>query len=248
MKKFLLASAALVAFAAGAQAADLGAPRMPIAAAVVAPAFNWTGFYVGGSIGYWTSAMDVRDPVVGAATSGRPNPNGVKIGAHIGYLNQFANNFVVGLEGDLSWLGGTSRNGAVAGFPGQFWRARGSYDASLRGIAGVAADRALLYVTGGLALADFQGCGIVGVGAPCVAGTNFGGVRAGWTVGAGVAYAITQNVSVRGEYLYADYGSKTYAMPGNPGGLGRVQASTHTVRLGLSYHFSTGPSAVVARY
>jgi len=103
-----------------------------------------------------------------------------------------------------------------------------------------------LYVTGGLALADFQGCGTVG--GPCVAGTNFGGARAGWTVGAGVAYAITQNVSVRGEYLYADYGSKTYAMPANPGGLGRVQASTHTVRLGLSYHFSTGSSAVVARY
>lgn len=246
MKKLLVATGALLALAGSAGAADLGAPRTPIASAIVSPAFSWTGFYVGGHIGYLGSSLTARDPAV-PLSNGSPNPNGVKLGGHIGYRHQFANNFVLGIEGDLSWLGASYRNGATAGAPNQFWRARATYDASVRATAGLAVDKALLYVTGGLAMAEFQGCGIIGAGTPCLAGTNFSGMRTGWTVGTGLAYAITPNVSVRGEYLYADYGTKTYVMPGNPGGTGQVRANTHTVRIGLSYQFSSG-SAVVARY
>uniref|UniRef100_UPI0013D5B791 outer membrane protein n=1 Tax=Klebsiella pneumoniae TaxID=573 RepID=UPI0013D5B791 len=70
--------------------------------------------------------------------------------------------------------------------------------------------------------------------------------RVGWTLGAGVEYAITQNWTVRGEYLYANYGSKTFSTPA--GVTPSVSLQTHKFRLGVNYLFSTGPAAVVARY
>ena len=118
-------------------------------------------------------------------------------------------------------------------------------DGSVRGSLGIAADRVLLYATGGLAFLNVGGCTVPNVGAPCIAGTSFSGTRIGWTAGAGLAYAINNNWSVRAEYLYANYGTKTFTPPAYTA---RVSNETHTVRLGVSYMFTTGPSAVVARY
>ncbi len=43
-------------FVAPALAADI-APRMPVKAPVIAPAYNWSGFYIGGHVGYgWDPA------------------------------------------------------------------------------------------------------------------------------------------------------------------------------------------------
>ncbi|MBL8568467.1 MAG: porin family protein [Phreatobacter sp.] len=246
MKKLLLAGSLLSAFVSGAGAADLGAPRGPVATAVVAPTFNWTGFHAGADLGYWTGSTALSLPAL-AGTNGRPSPSGVKLGGHIGYLHQFANNLVLGLEGDLSWLGGRNRDGVLDGFPASFYRVRGNWDGSIRAAAGFAADRALIYTTAGVAFINTTGCGY-NIAPPCVAGTAFGGTRVGWTVGAGLAYAVTSNVSVRGEYLYANYGTRDYATPSSAGGTTRFRLDTHTVRLGLSYHFTTGPSAVVVRY
>lgn len=245
MKTLLLAGAALAALAAGAQAADLGGPRGPVAAVVVAPVFNWTGFYVGADIGYWASTGAIGYP--NSIFSATANPSGIKLGGHVGYRHQFVNNFVLGLEADLSWLGGSNREGGVVNSPANAARVRGVWDASIRGTAGFAIDRALLYASGGVAFLQTNGCSAA-VGGPCIANSQFGGTRTGWTVGAGLAYAVTPNVAIRGEYLYANYGTRTYATPSVASTLTSQKIDTHTVRLGMSYLFSTGPSAVVARY
>ena len=55
MKKFLLAVAAVVLGSASVQAADLAAHYTK--APMMATAYNWTGFYVGGNVGgQWGSA------------------------------------------------------------------------------------------------------------------------------------------------------------------------------------------------
>jgi outer membrane immunogenic protein len=247
MKKLLLAGVAAMALAFGAQAADLGVPRGAVAGVVVAPVFSWTGFYVGGDIGYWTSSTTVLLPAL-AGTTTSPNPNGIKLGGHIGYRHQFSNSLVLGVEGDLSWLGGSNREATLPGFAPNVFRLRATWDGSIRGTAGFAIDRALIYATGGVAFIQTNGCGANPPGTACVAGTQFGSTRTGWTVGAGLAYAVTPNVAIRGEYLYANYGTLNYVTPVSAGGITSYKLDTHTIRLGASYMFTTGPSAVVARY
>ena len=65
--------------------------------------------------------------------------------------------------------------------------------------------------------------------------------RAGWTLGAGLEYAITNNLTVKGEYLYYNLGKKTVAV--NPVGLvggnfgAKFKNDGHLVRAGLNWKF-----------
>lgn len=255
MKKFLLASTALVAFAAGAQAADLGAPRMPIAAAVVAPVFNWTGFYIGAFVG--GTAVNTRAVEVQGADPGAYNGigdtwsssrTGVSFGVLGGYNWQF-NAAVIGVEADLGYRAFSFTSGPSALSTDTFFRTRDGLQGSLRARLGFAADRALFYVTGGLAVADFR-TNVFDVTGPTTITTANLGMRVGWTVGAGLEYAFTPNWTARVEYLYANYGTGVVtgvsSVPTNRAW--SIRNETHTVRVGVNYLFSTGPSAVVARY
>src|SRR3984893_5795053 len=127
MKKFLLATVALVALGASvpALAADLGA-RAPYTKAPVyaAPIYNWTGFYIGGHVG---GAFSSDSNFNGLTT--RNNGNGRFLGGvQCGADWQFAPNWVVGAEAQYSWLSGNV--GAV--FPGGF-----AYTNNQRGLGSV---------------------------------------------------------------------------------------------------------------
>jgi outer membrane immunogenic protein len=104
----------------------------------------------------------------------------------------------------------------------------------------------LLYATGGLAFADLAGTYYVGAGPR----QEFRSTEAGWTVGAGLEYAVAPNWTTRIEYRYTDYGQLTDTPSAAvvPGGFGyRNNVDFHTVRLGLSYKFGGG-GPVVASY
>src|SRR5450432_3514096 len=110
MKKFLLGTVALVALGATvpALAADLAArPAYTKAPAYMAPIYNWTGFYIGGHVG---GAFDGNSGFTG--TTGNSNDGRFLGGLQAGADYQFAPNFVLGIEGQYSWLG--SNNNAVA--------------------------------------------------------------------------------------------------------------------------------------
>lgn len=151
MKKFLLATVAFVAVGATvpALAADLPArTTYTKAPAYVAPLYNWTGFYIGGNIG---GAFSANNSFAGLAT-GNNNDGRFLGGLQVGYDYQFAPNWVLGVEGQYSWLA-NSGNGIV--FPGGFaytnnQRALGA----VTGRIGYTWGPALLYVKGGYAYSD----------------------------------------------------------------------------------------------
>src|SRR6201995_4189142 len=109
MKKFLLATVALVALGATAPAlaADLGAaPRTYTKApAYVQPIYNWTGFYIGGHIG---GAFAGNNSLEG-------NDGRFLGGVQGGFDYQFAPNWVTGIEAEYSWM---NRNNTGVNFPG----------------------------------------------------------------------------------------------------------------------------------
>ncbi len=237
MKKFLLASAAVAALATGAQAADLGAPRAPVAAAVIAPAFSWTGFYLGAHVGYGWAQARYTD-FSGTFANGSTTANGVFGGIQGGYNWQF-NNIVLGLEADVS-AGGLRRTYALTAT--ESYRASVPFLSSIRARAGFAADRALIYATGGLGIVSFQDrIFTTATNATLATGST---TRVGYTLGAGVEYAFTPNWTAKVEYLYYGFGDRRNVLTAND----RVRTDIHTVKLGINYLFSTGPSAVVARY
>src|ERR1700684_947736 len=108
MKKLLLGTAAFIAFAAPALAADLPARTYTKAPAYTAPeaVYNWTGFYIGGHVG---GAF--------AGDSSLQGSDGRFLGGvQGGYDYQFAPNWVVGAEAQYSWLAGGNSSGTT--FPG----------------------------------------------------------------------------------------------------------------------------------
>lgn len=236
MKKLLLASAAVAALATGAQAADLGAPRAPIAAAVMAPAFSWTGFYLGAHVGYGWAQARYTD-FTATFGPGSINANGFFGGIQGGY-NWQMNNFVFGIEADVA-AGALNRTFALGG--GDTYRASVPFLSTVRARAGFAADRALFYVTGGLGIATFQDR-VFDASVPATfTGSS---TRAGYALGAGVEYAFTPNWTAKVEYMYYGFGDRRNVFTAND----RIRTDIHTVKLGINYLFSTGPSAVVARY
>jgi outer membrane immunogenic protein len=227
MKKFLLAGVAAVALASGAQAADLGVRRGAVAEAIIAPVFSWTGFYVGVHAGY---GFGQSTPTNIALVAFPTSYNGGLIGGQIGFNYQI-NQIVLGAEADLAYTAIGGHNPGGGGIT-----VRNMALGSLRARAGYAFDRSLLYVTGGL---GFQRASFATTAGPEPY------TRTGWTIGAGWEYAITQNVTAKIEYNYYNFGTRTLG----PIYTGTVNnAHIHTVKVGLNYLFSTGPSAVVARY
>lgn len=90
-----------------AQAADLPAPEIPmIAQAPAAAAYDWTGFYIGGNVGYGWGTIDPK---------GGKNfdVNGVLGGGQIGANWQFSQ-FVLGLETDIAGRASRAPSAAAA--------------------------------------------------------------------------------------------------------------------------------------
>jgi len=70
--------------------------------------------------------------------------------------------------------------------------------------------------------------------------------RSGWTVGAGVEYGITINLSGFVEYDYYGFGTRNvpFFFNGFPTGTINIRESTHVVKAGLNWRF--GPTPIVA--
>ncbi|MGO9770122.1 MAG: outer membrane protein [Roseiarcus sp.] len=209
MKKFLMA-ALMAGVATGAWAADLPTHKAPAAPmpAYVAPVFTWTGFYIGVNGGYGIGS---------ASSSDFGNPSGGFVGGTAGYNYQMGQ-LVLGVESDFDWADLT-KSGI---------NAAGPYSTTIdslftaRARAGLALDRALLYVTGGYAGADTN------LNIPAFGSQSEW--RSGGVIGAGLEYAFTNNISAKAEYLYAPLTSQTYDAQ-------KSNVDLSLIRAGLNYKF-----------
>ncbi|MGV0911785.1 outer membrane protein [Martelella sp. FOR1707] len=198
MKKILLASAALVAMSAAAEAADVvmtPAAEPYVAPQVIPQSFSWTGFYLGGTGGYDWATANLH---YNGAQIGSDDFDGGKLGGFAGYNYQFDNNVVVGVEGELDYNWNEQDYNVGAPFS---VKAGSDWEGSVRARLGYAFDKALIYATGGWAIANGY---IDGNGLDQDQAFN------GWTVGAGLDYALSNNVFAGLEYRYTDFGKKDF--------------------------------------
>jgi len=270
MKKLLLALALTGLGATSAMAADLAARPYSKAPALLAPtsAYNWSGFYVGvnaGAVFSRSSFNMTAAPFFGAAAPSlsadgttRFNRTGFTGGAQAGY-NWQSGAFVYGVEADINYTDAKSSGSITrATIPGLglgstiLESSRSEWLMTFRPRVGVTSGNALFYVTGGLAVADYSFTqGAVIPNCACGVTGTVSKTKAGWTVGAGIEYAVTPAWSVKGEYLYVDLGSESFNTNLAAGGF-PLATFSHDVKLtesigrfGLNYKWG---SPVVARY
>jgi outer membrane immunogenic protein len=244
--KTLIGLTAIAALAAmPAFAADTGAAAPP---PDPAHADSWTGFYVGALAGYGFgdnkstfSGFDAGD----TPPAQSPNGRGVVAGGEAGYNYQFGQ-FVGGVEGDLSYTDMRDRATGVSTFGVvQSVKQNINWLGTVRARLGaVPIDRLLLFADGGAAFGGVSVSSNLNPGVNCAA-TSCGsgsasGTKVGWTAGAGAEYALSDQFSLKAEYLFVDLGRKSVTYPVT---LAVSQSTTssqfqaHIIRFGLNYRF-----------
>jgi outer membrane immunogenic protein len=229
-----LLSCALIASASTALAADL-APVPGAPPPFVAPAYSWSGFYLGGQVGYSrdTTKSQLQTPAGNVLAVWSDAASGVIGGAYSGYNWQLGV-LVLGVEGDIE---GSNLNKAAGPVIGLYSGSKLSWQASLRSRVGFAVDRTLFYVTGGLADAGL-GHTLYDAGHSVSFNTN----RLGYTLGGGVEYAVTDHLVGRIDYRYTNFGAGNNVLnylnwAGVTGNVYQRQVTEQGLRFGLAYKF-----------
>lgn len=250
MKRTLFAGAIALTVASPALAADLPAAPPPRAPAtyvpVVAPVYNWGGVYIGlNAGGSWFSQSDstFTYSATGATSSGQSlNDSGFAGGGQLG-VNFQSGQWVFGIEGDADYLSNKGSVSSAADFLGGAVTHTYTLDflSTVRGRLGFAWDRALIYGTGGLAMADYQiqrSQTTAGLDAPGASQT-VSDFRLGWAAGAGVEYAFSDMITGRVEYLVAglESVSNTYNFASGNVTQSSPTAYVNIVRGGLNFKF-----------
>lgn len=207
---FIGALAAL-AFAGGAQAADaVSAPaEPPPMAAEEVSSWSWAGGYAGVQGGYGWGETTLSQ----GGTSGDVDFDGARFGGFAGYNWTVGSSFVVGVEADLAYDWNEFTSGTES--------LKTTVQGGLRARAGYAVDRALVYAAGGWTATQlsYEDTGV-----------SIDKTLNGWTIGAGVDYAVTDRIFARGEYRYNDYSSTEIE------GVD-VDFDQHVVQVGLGVKF-----------
>jgi outer membrane immunogenic protein len=229
MNRYLGLAVAAVISTGGVTAAI--AADMPVKAPSPTTVINsWTGWYVGGDMG-WAWSRDSFNhspifadpgaafPVDAAAQTAAASPilkgNGPTGALHGGY-NWQINSFVVGVEADGAAMSVGNSVAGIFPFPSSTvatFPAANSFEvdwqATLRGRVGFAANDWLLYGTGGLAVAGIREAQTVGnlITGSATSMFSANSTRLGWVAGGGIEKMFGPNWVLRIEYLHADYGN-----------------------------------------
>lgn len=248
-------TAALLAFAVDAKAADLSSTLQAKAPAQTS-AFDWTGFYVGTHFGYAGGSSHWSATQAGAAAPGLSGSldmfNGFNAfegtgsylhGLQGGYNYMLPSRVVIGAEADISFpslLAGSatfsSPSIGTASYLDQV-----EFSGTLRGRIGYAPGNWLFYATGGLAYSydqltrtQLSGMPAGGTAAPGTVENLYMVPRFGVALGGGVELALTPKWMARLEFLYTDYGSPSVEFPDAAESF-KSDLNVETLRAGLDY-------------
>jgi len=240
------AIAALVLGTTAGSAADL---PMKAKAPPLEAIYDWTGFYIGISGGGSLGQSTHIDRATGLGDTIGYNVKGGLVGGTLGYNWQMGP-LVVGLEGDVSWVGeyGSHIDDGLAGVPlpgvSPFQSfTKETWLGTARGRLGYAVNNLLFYGTGGFAAAGVE-AGVKNSATNALIASSTS-TRSGWTAGGGLEWGFAPNWSAKFEWLYMKFESKPFITNFAEGPRSSVPLDDNVVRAGINYRFG-GP--VVARF
>jgi outer membrane immunogenic protein len=217
------------------------AADLPLKAPMM-PAYDWTGFYLGGNLGAANGTSSFSDSL--RSTISSSNPASFIGGGQFGVNYQFHTGLVVGAEAMFDWLANEPTNftasnlraGTAAGTINNRWTT------TVTGKVGFAWDRLLGYgKVGGAWVGQTNNALTVGATSAGLSGSSSG---AGWTAGAGLEWAFAGNWSLRAEYDFIGLQAQNLTVSRTPATRFAADTISFTDRtiqmitLGLNYRFS----------
>lgn len=278
-KYFITTSLFSLTLVSAVQAADMTIPEQPapVVPIIAAPSFSWTGFYLGGQIGNFSSktrANYLRDEKIGqwfpVKKEYLPKLSGFIGGIYAGFNIDINNGFIIGVDTDIMWVNkkDTKDIGSPKGNQTEeteqssekTMKAKGSREASppppatsseivyhtlkqkwtgaTRVKVGFSVDRFMPYVAGGIAYTQLRSIFSKDsdVKKKAIDLSDWledeKKTMIGYTFGGGVDFAMTDNIVMRAEYRYSDFGKKKFVHD-------RVEKryKTNDFRVGVAYKF-----------
>lgn len=226
--KVILAASAAVLISGTAMAADAIVYNEP-APVVIANTFSWEGAYAGVNAGYGFGKMKDEDISV--------KPRGFVGGIQAGY-NWQINQLILGVETDIQ---ASSLESEFTISQNPYYQTLGTkidwFGTTRARLGYTPVDRFMIYATGGVAYGKVKTYAEANSGLYYYSSAS--DTRVGYTVGAGAEYAITNNVTLKTEYLYTDLGKLKLDVSNGEQTLtiGEAKSAFHTVRVGLNYKF-----------
>ena len=260
LRSVLLVCVVAAAAAQAAFAADMPLPGPAPAYAPPPPAlYDWSGIYIGVHVGaglledsVTTTTSTAAVPFQNAGVQTNLSPFSVIGGAQAGINFQF-NSIVIGAEGtwtDSGISGSQVMSTLLTPLLGTSVKSTDApaWYATATGRIGYAANDVLIYAKGGAAWMNADYTQTVFTPAGVVSSQRITDTRHGYTVGGGVEYAFTENLSVKVEYDFLNFGTQTYSfnnlsiIPGVPVGAFPVaiKSSTNMFLFGANYRFNWG--------
>jgi outer membrane immunogenic protein len=248
MRKVLLSTVALIAFAAPAAAADMAARPYKAPPAPIAVVYDWSGFYIGVNGGWGSShkCWDFTTPAgVFVGAEGCHDADGGTVGGQIGYRWQ-AGTWVFGLEAQGNWA---DFQGSNVSLIDPTLRNESRIDAFglFTGQIGWAANNVLFYVKGGAAVTSDR-FRIYDVPTGLIVGTTGDDSRWGASVGAGLEFGFAPNWTAGIEYNHLFMQDRTHTFVDGAGaffGTDRISQDVDLVTVRVNYRWG-GP--VIAKY
>lgn len=217
--KFSSLTAVLLASTSSAFAADILIPPPPPPIVEMRSSIDWSGAYIGAAVGI-ASMHSLYLPSVG--NDPELSGDSVTFTGLVGYNLQY-DNIVIGVEMDITYANLKAQNRldeVELDIP---------YIATARAKLGYSLGNTLLYVTGGIGVLEAK-----------MTLTAFDEsdrkTHVGYVVGGGIETMLSENLNVRLEYIFGDFGEETYEF--TPGNVSEDINSLHMVRAGLVYNFS----------
>ncbi|MGO9547192.1 MAG: outer membrane protein [Rhodomicrobium sp.] len=205
---------------------------------VFVPPPSWQGFYIGGYAGWaWTDVNPGSNVVLLGSENlplGTLSNGNIFGGADLGY-NVQAGNFVYGIEVDLGGLD-ASASGTFTDPANNkrilYASSGGGFYGDITGRAGVTLGNTLIYAKGGFAF--FTGSSHLSD--PYDGLSQNSGTFTGWTIGGGVEYRFTPNLTLKAEYQYFDFDNNNFSCC-LAATTGRIDdnITANTLKVGVNY-------------
>ena len=199
--------------------------------------FSWSGFYVGGQLSCLQGGTHLTAEGESQRVAPPKDPKGLAGGLYAGYNAQAEENTVIGVETDWQWANLGKIINDVSGSHEDKESARlglkQNWIGSTRLRLGYSLGRALPYVTAGLAYTKLKTPVSSGEGDRAKHDDSHE-LLLGWALGAGLDYAVRNNLMLRIEYRLNSFGTKKI---GSDLLSAKIRYHTNDVRLGVAYKF-----------